>query len=297
MATSHTPHIWVRPARAQDLSAMATILYEAMPLDPQWNYRFPLRMKFPVDNYGCTCQIFSSALQKDGVYINAVTFPSPCLREDEEVPAAVAIWEVGFNAGKGQSTPTSASPSSIAATSPQVLGSLRATPASADSQPETSECRRDANFEHMNAFTTAIQSAKKTYFDSRYQSHHLHLRILATHPNFQRRGAGSALCRWGMEHARARKEPVTLFASPMGQKLYTRLEFDYLGTVPVQVEGEDEKLSIGAMIYPYNSDETYFPPPACPNDGAQKLGSGEWYGQKKFGFLGTEVVTGNGTNS
>lgn len=80
-----------------------------------------------------------------------------------------------------------------------------------------------------------------------------------------------------MEGARARKEPVTLFASPTGQKLYTHLGPDYLGTVPVQFEGEDEKLSIGAMIYPYDSDETDLPPPAGPNDGAQQLGSEEWH--------------------
>ncbi|KAI7779891.1 hypothetical protein LA080_000214 [Diaporthe eres] len=82
----------------------------------------------------------------------------------------------------------------------------------------------------MKAFTTALQSAKESYFDSKYQSHHLHLRILATHPDFQRRGAASALCRWGIEYAGERKQPVTLFASPMGQKLYTYLGFDYLGT-------------------------------------------------------------------
>lgn len=130
----------------------------------------------------------------------------------------------------------------------------------------------------MNAFTTAIQSAKKSYFESKYQSNHPHLRIIATHPEFQRRGAASALCRWGMEHARARKEPVTLFASPTGQKLYTHLGSDYLGTAPVQVEGEHEKLSIGAMIYPCDSDETDLPPPAGPNDGAHQLGSEEWHG-------------------
>lgn len=121
----------------------------------------------------------------------------------------------------------------------------------------------------MNAFATALQSAKESYFNSNYQSHYLHLRILATHPDFQRRGAASALCRWGIEHAGERKQPVTVFASPMGQKLYIYLGFEYLGTVPVQVEGEDEKLSIGAMVYSY-PDEADISPPVGPDDEAQQ---------------------------
>lgn len=101
----------------------------------------------------------------------------------------------------------------------------------------------------MNAFTTATAAAKKSYFDDKYKTCHCHLRILATHPDFQRRGAASALCRWGMENARERGVPVTVLASPMGEKIYGHLGFQYLGSVPVQVEGEEGKLSIGCWVY------------------------------------------------
>lgn len=100
----------------------------------------------------------------------------------------------------------------------------------------------------MRAFTSALASAKKSYFEEKYHPDYVHLRILATHPNFQRRGAGTALCRWGMEFAREGNEPLTVFASPMGQKLYTSLGFESLGSVPVQVEGEEQRLAIEAMI-------------------------------------------------
>lgn len=265
MALLRSPRLRVRAATALDLSAMATVMYEAMPLDPQWNYRFPLRKKFPEENYGCTRLMLKSMLEENGVYISVVTFPSPCLEEDEEVPAAVAVWEVDFNPEKDYSTqPTRRSPFPLF-----IIIAIKFYPATySDSQTEKSECRRDANLTRMDAFTAAIQSAKQSYFDSKHKSHHLHLRILATHPDYQRRGAGSALCRWGIEHAAAQKEPVTLFASPMGQKLYTYLGFEYLGTVPVQVEGEDEKLSIGAMMYSHNPNETNISPPAGPDDGA-----------------------------
>lgn len=101
----------------------------------------------------------------------------------------------------------------------------------------------------MAAFNNALRATKKCYFDSRYKSKQLHLRILVTHPDFQRR-AGSALCKWGMGYARERGEPVTLLSSPIGQKLYSYLGFDYFGTVTVQIAGEVERLAIGAMVYP-----------------------------------------------
>lgn len=122
MALLCEPHLRVRAATAHDLSAMATIVYEAMPSDPQWNYRFPLRKRFPEDNYGCTRQMLKSMFEDDGFYINVVTFPSPCLHEDEEIPAAVAVWEVDTNPDKDYPTqPISQLPSKVTAISPPYL--------------------------------------------------------------------------------------------------------------------------------------------------------------------------------
>ena len=52
-----------------------------------------------------------------------------------------------------------------------------------------------------------------------------------------------------MELAKEDQVPKTLFSSPMGQSCYSHLDIIVLATVIVHVEGEDEKLSIGAMIY------------------------------------------------
>lgn len=101
----------------------------------------------------------------------------------------------------------------------------------------------------MKAFTETMAKAKKKWFDDEYGTKKLHLRILATHPDYQRRGAGIQHCNWGMKLAKEQKVPVTLFSSPLGQKLYSHIGFDLLATTTVQVEGEEEKLFIGAMIY------------------------------------------------
>ena len=105
----------------------------------------------------------------------------------------------------------------------------------------------------MKAFNDALQDAQKSYFHSRYQSRRLHPRILATHPDFQHRGAATALCQWGIDLARGKREPVTVLSSPLGQQLYSSLGFSYIGTIPVQVEGEQEHLAIGVMVYEYQS--------------------------------------------
>jgi hypothetical protein len=97
----------VRPAIPQDIDSMATIIYEAMPMDPQWDYRFPLRKKYPEDNYAYTRLMMKSMLEEDGVFTQVVTFPTPGLRVRDEVPAAVAVWEVTFNPDKDYSVPAS----------------------------------------------------------------------------------------------------------------------------------------------------------------------------------------------
>ena len=101
----------------------------------------------------------------------------------------------------------------------------------------------------MEAFTNTLAGAKKTYFDDTYGTKQIHLRILATHPKFQSRGAGTKHCLWGVKLAKEKNLPITLFSSPMGQKLYTYLGFDLLSTVTVQVKGEDQSISIGVMRF------------------------------------------------
>lgn len=104
MTVLNPPRLRIRAATPRDLDAMATIMYQAMPLDPQWDYRFPHRRQFPEDNYGCTRRMLQGMLEQDGVYyIQVATFPSPCLKEDEEVPAALAVWQLDQDPDGGYS--------------------------------------------------------------------------------------------------------------------------------------------------------------------------------------------------
>lgn len=224
MTNLHPAYLHIRDALPGDVDALAAIIRYAMPMDPQWDYRFPLRKQYPEDNYGYTRLMMKSFLEAQGVVVKVVTFPAPGLPEEDEVPAALAVWEVEPDKDKKYSL----------------------TPTAGDKT-----ARRDANFEHMAAFGSTTRAARETYFNSVYQSRQLHLRILATLPEFQRKGAGTALCRWGIERAKQHQVPVTLLSSPLGHALYSSLGFTDIATITVQVKEEEEKLSIRVMVYPY----------------------------------------------
>lgn len=143
----------LRPATLQDVDSLATIVYEAMPLDPQWNYRYPLRKQFPEDNYGCTRIMMRSMLEDDSNIVNLVTFPSPSLCEDEEVPAALAVWRISQDSKLA----------SMSIGSTALLPGLLPILASGYAQV-AEELRRDVNLEHKKAFRSAFDAAKAEYF-------------------------------------------------------------------------------------------------------------------------------------
>ena len=52
-----------------------------------------------------------------------------------------------------------------------------------------------------------------------------------------------------MELAKENQVPITLFSIPKGRSFESHLGIVVLATAIVHVEGEDENLSIGVMIY------------------------------------------------
>lgn len=100
MTNLHPDYLRIRAALPCDVDALAAIIHYAMPLDPQWDYRFPLRKQYPQDNYGYTRHMMKSFLEAQGIVVNVVTFPAPGLPAEDEVPAALAVWEVEPNTDK-----------------------------------------------------------------------------------------------------------------------------------------------------------------------------------------------------
>jgi len=111
------------------------------------------------------------------------------------------------------------------------------------------QTRRDANQLHMKVFRETLTNARKRLFDDDHKSRYIQLLILGTHPDYQRQGLGSSLCKQVMHLAKDKKAYVSVFGSPVGKKLYAFLGFRELETIEVQPFGEEQTLYISAMIY------------------------------------------------
>lgn len=240
----------LRVATIADLDAITEVALAAFPLDPQWDYRFPHRHEFPEDNQNYTkigYRAFFNA-PKGATYIMVATAPS---LEDPAVTklVAIAVWEVTNLTNPETRPPRSSHKCQYNC----LLDKHKNLPTGqcilVIINPPKSDSRRDAHPKRMEAFIDAMEVAHRRYFSDVHETGHIRLRILATHPDYRRRGAGTKLCNWGIDLAVKNQTYISVFASPMGKKLYARLGFKELAVVVVQVEGEEESVSISAMLY------------------------------------------------
>ena len=125
----------------------------------------------------------------------------------------------------------------------------------ATSEADSTEQRRDADPKRMRVFEESLEDARTHYFKQAYGENRMQLRLLVTHPDYQRRGAGGKLVKWGIEKAKEDSLAVTLFASPIGGHLYRKLGFQNLSIIKIQVDGESESISLGVMAYVPTCDE------------------------------------------
>lgn len=107
--------------------------------------------------------------------------------------------------------------------------------------------RRDVNKKHMEAYAKVLPAGLKKYF-KRFGSEQIPLWEVVTHPDFRRRGAASMICEWGQKEADKDGKSLSLLATPMGKGLYLKLGYHVLGSVVVQVEGEEERVIFDAMV-------------------------------------------------
>ncbi|KAK1783100.1 hypothetical protein QBC45DRAFT_154097 [Copromyces sp. CBS 386.78] len=220
----------IRPGLPSDVDAITNVIIKTMPLDPQWDYRFPLRKQFPEDHFKYTRMLFEYFLDPsyDDWTVMVVEAVDPAGGEKLKI-ASISVWDVSY------------------------LNKRKHGPEYIPQDPNREvdrrggSTRRDANQLHFNAFADGQAKAYKKYFGG-IGPEQLHLQILATLPDFQRRGHATTLCKWGIDVSRRESlKDVSVMASPMGYRLYARLGFSHVATVIIQVPGEEEKLTLQAM--------------------------------------------------
>lgn len=225
----------IRLATFDDLDAMTTVLIGASPMDPIYPYRFPDRDLYP-SKFSALCR------SKCEEYLRTSTV---VVCEMPEAPSFPGSGQVGTDL-RVVSFAAWDTPASQARFHAGGLEPLRAQHQPRENSPPLLTI---GHKDRMDAFKSACARNKASFFDAAYgERGHVMLKILLCHPDYQRRGAGRALTEWGIQEARRLGLYTTVFASPMGLGLYTKLGFREIGRFRVQLEGDEEFLEIPALI-------------------------------------------------
>lgn len=117
--------------------------------------------------------------------------------------------------------------------------------------------RRDIDPKRHEAYFNAIHDSKTAWFDKRFGERQMYLAMICVDPNYQGCGAGSLLLQWGIDRAVQEKVAISLFASPVGRRLYLKMGFKDGGWTRAQVDGEEEYVDFPGMYWV--ADEKDFP--------------------------------------
>jgi ribosomal protein S18 acetylase RimI-like enzyme len=239
----------LRRASVDDLETILDIGLAALPMDPQWDYRFPHRRAYPSDTRKYTMMRYREFLEDPNERWMVMLAEHRNAHDACNEPMAFAVWEV-----KNIKSQTTVQIAQIEKNLKRgYCDSLRRDMMSSLlvglRRPPIRQGRRDGDCRRMQAWTDTTSASKKLLFDSQFGTSHFQLQLLATSPQFQRQGAGSQLVRWGMQLAEYLNVAISVFASPMGEQLYLRLGFRRLASVFVHVEKEKESVELAAMVY------------------------------------------------
>jgi hypothetical protein len=105
--------------------------------------------------------------------------------------------------------------------------------------------RRDADFARLEALAEASAAIGKKYWSSMTEIWNLEL--IVTDRPYRRRGAATALVKWGTVKADQEGIYCRVEASPMGKPVYMSCGFKELGTWDVQVKGQSATLHMWCM--------------------------------------------------
>ncbi|PHH90542.1 hypothetical protein CDD83_3347 [Cordyceps sp. RAO-2017] len=110
---------------------------------------------------------------------------------------------------------------------------------------------RDAAAAKIPDKLAALGRATLAGWERRFPSHGpcLYLQLLATRPDYQRRGYGRAIVSWGTDLARKKHVPACVQAASRAYVLFSGLGFVDLGLVPLPADEETgEERSLKALI-------------------------------------------------
>lgn len=222
---AHTPQqepfttaLYIRNATVSDAHAITNIIQAAFNHSAHWEYAYQFKDKYPQEHHDCFFHTIQFALGLKGVLAEVALLPN-ITAPHEPTPIAVALW-----------------------VEPDAwLGSLADFPSLGLSHQTTiMGCEhRDVNMTRWNDYVQQFSKMKQKYLDDVYMKRNqLYLDSLATHPDYQRQGAGSALVRSGLSFGKSKYKnenvTATLIATEAGEPLYQYLGWESMHNYSVK---------------------------------------------------------------
>ena len=202
--------LFIRNATTSDAADITNVILSAFRDAAHWKYAYQFKDQHPEEHFNCFHESLREALKIPDVLAQVVLLPN-ITRPHELEPIAVALWIL----------PTAWQTDIVAASAFLLFSTAM-----------LAKCEhRDMNLTRVDDYDHQFFVAKEQYLDNVYaKQNQLYLDTLATHPDYQRRGAGSALVRSGLAIGKAAYNDdnitATLIATEAGEPLYQYLGWD-----------------------------------------------------------------------
>ncbi|KAJ0118774.1 gnat family protein [Diaporthe amygdali] len=208
----------IRPATVDDVDFITSTTILSFSADKDWQYRYRYAAEFPEDHFAFTRHRILTRTQEStrGAFRVVIAEAAP-----SESRADAAVTRVGYGVW-------------------HLPGQYEAVPSPLP--PHLQHERKDADPERLKTYRAITAKAKDEVFRSLSGGNNIDLVQIAVLPEFRRLGVGGCVVSWGLSLASDMGVPLTLFANDSMSTWYEKKGFRKLGTVHVQVDGEDPSL-------------------------------------------------------
>ncbi|KAF6821712.1 GNAT family [Colletotrichum musicola] len=225
----------IRQATLDDVPVLLNIITSALPRDYQWQYCFRQSSKQDPSKY------VRSALEQTLAPGNNDWLVCVAEEPNTHKPVGLAIWSwtdatIREDADE-QSVNGSSKDDTVEGAALHVEGFANG----------TAKGTSHASNTRIAALGDAVADCRKRQL-ARYGKQ-LHLHVVATHPDHQRKGYAKLLCHHGITLARSKGMAASAVASSLGYIFFSGLGFVDCGQVVVRAPGEGEEIELKSMVY------------------------------------------------
>ena len=112
---------------------------------------------------------------------------------------------------------------------------------------------RHSSPSHIANFRASVDTIEEKYWQKQYRES-LHLRALATKPEFRQKGIATALIEWGLQRSRTTGLIAGVESSEMAKGLYGKLGFQTIGYEELRDEMDAVQVKTWVMVWGADAD-------------------------------------------